>query len=305
MRKTFSDYMEKIVTKNPDLIFITGDLGFNAFENLKQKMGNRFINAGVAEQSMVSIAAGIASQGHRVFVYSIAPFIVYRALEQIRNDVCFHQLPVYFIGNGGGYGYGIMGSSHHALSDIAVMKSLPNMTCYVPAFKEDISLMIDKMLEVKNPTYLRLGLGKSKEFKSESLEDFVQLISNQNSEVTLVSSGPVITNIIEFQYFNQIKNKLDIFIVNKFPIEKLSSELEISLRKTKKIIIIEEHVSEGGLGSEMATIILNKSIKIDKWISRFAINYPDNRYGDQQYHLKKSKLDGASIFEDIINLLNS
>src|ERR1700749_2823607 len=92
MRKHFSAYLEQVVTDNDDIVFITGDLGYNALENLAAAMGDRFINAGVAEQNMVGMAAGMASQGFRVICYSIAPFVVYRCLEQIRNDACFHNL---------------------------------------------------------------------------------------------------------------------------------------------------------------------------------------------------------------------
>ena len=100
MRKHFSAFIERVAVENDDVVFITGDLGYNALENLVEKMGKRFINAGVAEQNMVGVAAGMASQGYRVICYSIAPFVVYRCLEQVRNDVCFHNLPVFIVGNG-------------------------------------------------------------------------------------------------------------------------------------------------------------------------------------------------------------
>ena len=161
MRKHFSAHIEQLVEKEKDIVFITGDLGYAALENLASKMGDRFINAGVAEQNMVGVAAGIASQGYRVICYSIAPFIVYRCLEQVRNDVCFHNMPVYLVGNGGGYGYGIMGSSHHAIEDIATLSGLPNMTCYVPSFIEDMHTCLDTMLSGRKPSYFRLGLGKN------------------------------------------------------------------------------------------------------------------------------------------------
>ena len=115
---------------------------------------------GVAEQNMIGVAAGMAYKGYRVICYSIAPFVVYRCLEQVRNDVCFHNLPVYVIGNGGGYGYGIMGPSHHAIEDIATLSGLPNMTCYVPAFIEDMNSLLQHMADARRPAYFRLGLGK-------------------------------------------------------------------------------------------------------------------------------------------------
>ncbi|UFH52040.1 hypothetical protein LN737_16375 [Spirosoma sp. KNUC1025] len=101
MRKEFSAAVEQIVRKDDKVVFITGDLGYNALENVQEAMGPRFINAGVAEQNMVGVAAGMAYRGYKVFCYSIAPFIVYRCLEQFRNDVCLHKMPVFLVGNGG------------------------------------------------------------------------------------------------------------------------------------------------------------------------------------------------------------
>ena len=108
-------------------VFFTGDLGFNALEPLQEAMGGRFINAGVAEQNMVSVAAGAASIGEQCWVYSIAPFVYARPFEQIRNDVCLHDFDVKLVGNGGGYGYGVMGATHHAIEDYGVLCSLQNM----------------------------------------------------------------------------------------------------------------------------------------------------------------------------------
>ena len=118
MRKQLCDALVARAGR-PDMVFLTGDLGFMALEALQAAMGPRFINAGVAEQNMVSVAAGLARQGMETWVYSIAPFLYARPFEQIRNDIAFHGLPVKLIGNGGGYGYGVMGPTHHAIEDTA------------------------------------------------------------------------------------------------------------------------------------------------------------------------------------------
>ena len=304
MRRTFSDHIEKLAENHDDLIFITGDLGFNAFENLKAKLGNRYINAGVAEQSMVSVAAGMASQGYRVFVYSIAPFLVYRALEQIRNDVCFHRMPVFLVGNGGGYGYGIMGSSHHALSDIGVIAGLPDITAFIPAFKEDVAPAVDRIFTESKPAYLRLGLGKNLKEHSEEFQDFHRINANPISEVTIAFTGPVIWNLLEANGFNDISKYVDIFAVNTIPFKDFSVEFESSLRKTGKLLVFEEHVQQGGLASALLTQALKKGIEIKKFNHRYAVNYPENLYGSQSYHQKQSGLDGATIINDIISFLS-
>src|SRR5579863_6324202 len=149
----------RLVARSGDerMVFLTGDLGFQALEPLRDALGPRFINAGVAEQNMVSVAAGLARQGMRPWAYSIAPFIYARPFEQIRNDVCLHGLPVVLVGNGGGYGYGVMGSTHHALEDYGMLLTLPNMRAYIPAFDSDVRCMIQQLIAVEHPAYLRLG----------------------------------------------------------------------------------------------------------------------------------------------------
>lgn len=141
------------------MTFLTGDLGFMALEPLRGVMGDRFINAGVAEQNMLSVAAAMAKQDLEVWVYSIAPFCYARPFEQIRNDICFHKLPVNIIGNGGGYGYGVMGPTHHAIEDYGVLLTLPNMTVFAPVFDEDVDVVISRAGDSSSATYVRLGRG--------------------------------------------------------------------------------------------------------------------------------------------------
>src|SRR3984893_3752385 len=155
MRNAFCSALVELAA-NPALVFLTGDLGFHALEPLRDKMGKRFINAGVAEQNMVSVAAGLAKGGLRRWVYSIAPFLYARAFEQIRNDVCLHRMPVVLVGNGGGYAYGVMGSTHHAIEDYGALLSLQGMRVYIPAFDCDVSEVVRDLMRADHPAYLRL-----------------------------------------------------------------------------------------------------------------------------------------------------
>lgn len=144
------------ISANPNMLFLTGDLGFMALEPLQAQMGKRFINAGVAEQNMISVAAALAKDDWEVWCYSIAPFCFARPFEQIRNDICLHNMPVRLIGNGGGYGYGVMGPTHHAVDDYAVLLALPNMHVYVPCFDEDVPAVIQAAQQRQSPCYIRL-----------------------------------------------------------------------------------------------------------------------------------------------------
>jgi transketolase len=295
MRKHFSNYIEQLADKHDDIVFITGDLGYNALENLRAKMGGRFVNAGVAEQSMISIAAGMASQGYRVVCYSIAPFVVYRCLEQIRNDVCFHNLPVYIVGNGGGYGYGVLGSSHHALEDLATLSGLPNMRCFVPAFIDDMNVCLDEMFARKAPAYLRLGPGKNipADF---SIKDFgVAGAKNEKAELTIITQCPVTNNLVAALADNAHAGKVEVFAINKMPLTSLPASVKESIARTKKVLTIEEHISIGGIGSAISYLANEESLPINKFVSLHAEGYPNGLYGNQNYHQEQSGLDAGNI----------
>jgi len=147
MRVEFVKAVDEVLAQDESSLFITGDLGYNAFEDLKARYGKRFLNAGVAEQNMMGVAAGMALAGRRPWVYSIASFATYRCLEQIRNDICLHCLPVRIAGNGGGYTYGIMGSTHHALEDLGVLRPLPNMQLFFPCSNDHVAAAVSTMAQ--------------------------------------------------------------------------------------------------------------------------------------------------------------
>ena len=293
MRKHFSAHIETLVEANDDIVFITGDLGFNALENLQSKLGDRFINAGVAEQNMVSMAAGIASRGFRVICYSIAPFAVYRCLEQTRNDICFHNLPVFIVGNGGGYGYGIMGSTHHAIEDIACLSGLPNMHCYAPSFIDDMHVCIDEMFVQRRPAYLRLGLGK-KMPESLKMKSYGASSENESPKLTVIVQGPIANNFFDALKNEDAKDKVQVFVLNRTPLV-LPEELENSIRISKNVLTIEEHVVTGGLGSSISLLLNERSVPMEKFVSLHAKGYPSGLYGSQSFHQQESGLDEKNI----------
>lgn len=221
---------------DPKLIFLTGDLGFNALEPLQDKLGNRFINCGIAEQNMVGIAAGLAMQGYRPWVYSIAPFLYARALEQIRNDVCFNNLPVTFVGNGGGYSYGIMGSTHHALEDLAIINSLPNIQAYIPAFKNEIPSLIDIINHSNSPSYIRLENSGNDNFVPQDTHFYQWRKLAQGSKGTLICCGPLINKFI-----NKVKD-VNIWQLGSLPIGSFPYQLGQDIFDAPKLVVVEEHI---------------------------------------------------------------
>lgn len=298
MRREFSDAIEKIALQDEKIIFITGDLGYNALENLQEKLGNRFINAGVAEQNMVGMAAGLAYKGFKVFCYSIAPFVVYRCWEQFRNDACLHDLPVFLVGNGGGYGYGIMGSSHHAIEDLAGLSSLQNVKCWIPAFANEVEGSVNEIVSRNRPAYLRLGAGKNLAQDFGQFASLKYLHQAQDSKGTIVALGPVANNVISALESSNLADSFDVLTVLTLPLE-LNEEGIAILRKAKNLLLVEEHVSVGGMAQQLSVQLLENGIAPQKFISLRAEGYPDGTYGDQKFHQKQSGLDEGNIIEKL------
>ena len=303
MRKQFSETIEKIAVRDTSVFFLTGDLGFMALENVRDAIGDRFINVGVCEQNMISIAAGLALQGLRPVCYSIAPFAVFRPAEQIRLDVCLHNLNVKIIGNGGGYGYGIMGATHHALEDIAVLASFQNMRCFLPFCNEDVCGITERMFAFNGPSYLRLGFGVKPQ--SVPLPDCapVRKLSNGN-RITVAALGPVVLNVLEAVHADgMLENDVEIFVVSEMPLNQAQDELLESIRKTKRLLVVEEHVQRGGLGGNLAEIVLQNGSAC-AFSHIFACGYPDGRCGSQRYHQQMSGMDPESIATRIKEMLH-
>lgn len=292
MKKEFSNTIEGIAKNNKKIIFLTADLGFNALENIRSAIKERFINVGVSEQNMISMAAGLASEGFTTICYSIAPFAVFRPAEQTRIDVCLHNLDVKIVGNGGGYGYGIMGATHHAIEDIALMSSLQNMKCYIPFCNEDTEGAVIKMMRQKGPSYLRLGLGPKPSSLKLKKYSAIRKLANGKS-VTIIALGPAVLNVLK-SLQNIKPDMADVFVVSEMPLTKLGKELEDSIKKTKKAVVVEEHVSRGGLAENLSLPLLKNGISC-QLISLCAKGYPNGRYGSQAYHQKISGLDPDSI----------
>jgi len=303
MRKEFAATMEQLATEDDSIVFITGDLGYAALENLQAKLGKRFINAGVAEQNMVGVAAGFAHKGYKVFCYSIAPFIVYRCLEQFRNDVCFHNLPVFLVGNGGGYGYGIMGSSHHTLEDIACLSGLQNANVWVPAFADEVDPVIRQIVSDGRPAYLRLGFGKNAPENSYASGSFKVIHQGDAPEMTIFALGPIANNVMtSLAQSNELASKVNVISALHFPLE-LTNDLVSLIEKAPAILVAEEHVGTGGLAQQLSVQLLERGVKMSSFKSLKAEGYPNRLYGSQAYHQKISELDPASLTAHIQNLI--
>lgn len=297
MRNEFAKAVLDAAVQDERILFLTGDLGYKALEEVRDTLGHRFINAGIAEQNMVSVAAGLASKGFIPFVYSITPFLILRPFEQIRNDVCFHNLPVIFVGNGGGYGYGIMGSSHHALQDVGLMRMLPNMKIFIPAFSSDVACVVERAIDCNSPAYIRLNSA----LKSELKFDFWRKIMSGKRGLVL-GMGPVTSNAIA-EIKNHFVDDFSVWAVGILPIISFPEELISEIAELKKLVILEEHCGPGGLGECIAVELLKLGISNLEIIFLNAVGYPSGRYGSQTWHQAENGLVGEGLSRTLRKIL--
>ena len=285
--------------KKHDFVFLTGDLGFMALENLRDAMGVHFINAGVAEQNMAAVAAGMASAGLQCWIYSIAPFIYARPFEQIRNDICSHNLDVKLIGNGGGYGYGSMGPTHHALEDYGILLTLQNMHVFIPAFAEDVPIIISKMAGIHRPAYLRLGkCEKPKGFELPEYAGWRKLVPGNNAVILAVGpvAGPIMGAILALMP----ESRPELWVLTELPVnDTLPTDFLESIERCKHLIVVEEHVLQGSVGQMIAHRILTAGIKLSIFEHAYAMGYPSGFCGSQTFHRRECGLDPDGILSRV------
>lgn len=295
MRKAFA---EAIINRGDrtNTYILSGDLGFMALEGVKAAFGKRFINSGVAEQNMIGVAAGLARDGNRVFVYSIAPFCYARPYEQIRNDLALPSLSVCLVGNGGGFAYGLMGPTHHALEDCAAISAL-GLKILVPVFNQDIDALL--FLYADRPRYLRLGVEeKIENFEAPQYSPW-RVLMEGNSGV-MVALGPLAG--LAFRALSKLpySNRPNLWAVSEFDIGSIPEQF-FSQVSDSFLYVIEEHVVEGGLGMNISYSLLKRGVPIKGFIHRSALRYPSGKFGSQSFHRKECQLDQGSILELVVS----
>lgn len=297
MRKEFCAWLESYAAAHPEVVFLTNDVGFQALEAVQARIKERFVNAGVSEQNMISVAAGLASEGLTTFCYGIAPFAVFRPAEQIRLDVCLHHLDVKVVGNGGGYGYGINGATHHALEDLAMLSAFQGMRCFVPVTGADVAPTCEAMMHARGPGYLRLNLGAlPPDFLLPPAFAPVRRITGPGGaprapRLTVVALGPIALNALAA---GTPEGAADTFAVSQLPLPGLPADLVRSVELSGRVLVLEEHVERGGLAEHLALALLKRGLA-PRFESRSAKGYPSGKYGSQAWHQKESGLDPTSL----------
>ena len=305
MRNMFADTFFKAGQKNKKLAVIVADISpAGSMEKFHRKFPKRFINTGVAEQSMIGLAAGMAMQGMRPFAYTIATFSLYRPFEMVRDDLCYQELPVTIVGIGGGVTYSTLGGTHHAMEDVAIASSIPNMQVIAPCdpieTKDATNWCINKN---RGPVYLRLGKAGEPTITNNAPDPFVMgkiRYLKKGKDVCLISYGPTVNIALGVAEKLQNKEKVSTSIISCHTLKPLDIQgIAKALKTHKRIIVIEEMVENGGLAQNIKKIAweiqAKCSIKSFSLQDRF-IHF----FGDHQQLLSEHGLDVDKIFRSCL-----
>lgn len=301
MRTAFVKSLEAAAREDPSIMLLTGDLGFTVLEPFRDTLSRQYLNVGVAEQNMVGIAAGLALSGKRVFTYSIIPFATFRCLEQIRNDVCYHRLPVCIVGVGSGYSYGHQGSTHHALEDIAVMRSLSHMTAICPGDPVEAEAAVRAICTWNGPCYLRLGKAGEPRLHT-ALPTFTigrAIRMQDGSDVTVIATGNMLETAVGATAILKDQG-VRVRLVSMPTVKPIDAEeIRAAALETPLIVTLEEHSSIGGLGSAVA-----ESLSLQGLLARHLLLSAPSTFaeeiGSQAYLRTRAGLSAQAVVDRIL-----
>lgn len=257
MRDAFIAELTELAEADKSIVLITGDLGFGVLNEFAERFPDQFINAGVAEQNMTALACGLALEGHKVFTYSIGNFTTLRCLEQLRNDVCYHDADVTAVAVGGGFSYGQLGMSHFATEDLAILRALPNMCVVAPSDPWETRILTRQMAAEKGPKYLRLDKGSAglPEAPSDVTLGKVRSV-REGDGLTIVTIGAVLSEaLVAAERLAGIGIEAHILSVHTLkPLD--AAPIIASARRTGTVITVEEHSIIGGLAGAVAEVLV-------------------------------------------------
>lgn len=287
MRNIFVNEIEKMMGEDDKIVFLTAECGFNVVEVIKEKYPDRYYNTGIAEQSLVGTAAGMALRNLKPIAYTMAMFLTMRAYEQIRVDVAYQEMPVVLAGVIPGLGYGNSGTTHHSIEDAAILRVLPGMTIVYPSCEVDVREAVKQLISMQKPCYIGLGRNPANYSPSYSSDKFIvgKAIKIKDGEkIAVFSYGATIPNVVEAA---QILESKDIYVsvYNMHTLKPLDTDvIRDAIIKNKYIVTVEEESIIGGLGSAIAECIAETGSQTECRLLRLGI--PDtygNIIGSQKY----------------------
>jgi transketolase len=257
MRTAFIKELFDLAKMDDRIVLIVGDLGFGVVTPFMEQLPKQFINAGVAEQNMTAMAAGMALSGKIAFTYSIANFPTMRCLEHVRNDVCYHNANVKIVSVGGGFTYGAMGATHHAIEDLAVMRALPGLMVVAPGDPVEARAATRAVTSHPGPCYLRLGKAGEPTVHQTAIDFELgkAIRMREGRDVTLICTGGILQNVVRAAD-RLAKEGIEVRLLSMHTLKPLDTEAVLAAAcETRAIVTVEEHSILGGLGSAVAEVL--------------------------------------------------
>jgi transketolase len=301
MRNAFADEITRLGASDPRVVLLSGDIGNKLFDKFKQQAQNRFYNCGVAEANMMSVAAGMALSGLRPVVYTITPFTTTRCFEQIRVDVCYHRAPVVIVGTGAGLSYAELGPTHHSLEDLALLRSLPEMTVFAPCDEVELRLGLRAALAQDGPVYMRIGK-KGEPVIHAGQPEFrlgKAITVREGGDVCLVSTGnmmPVVLVAGDLLGRKGLSARVESFHTIK-PLD--TGRLKEVFGRYRLVAVVEEHTRIGGLGGSIAEWLSAQDGLRGRMIAFGTDDVFMHEVGSQEYGRRKFGLTSENIAETV------
>lgn len=301
MRDRFISRLLEEARKDKNIMLLTGDLGFGVLDAFSKELPEQFMNIGVAEQNMIGIAAGLALEGHKVFTYSIGNFGILRCLEQIRNDLVYHDAHVTVITVGSGFSYGSLGMSHHATEDVSILRSFPLTLCS-PGDLWEASELASALVHTPGTKYLRLD--KSSAGNTQKEGELFQLgkarTLREGTDVTLLTSSGILAEVLKAADTLQ-ETGITCRVLHFHTLKPIDKEAIIkAAQETQNLLTIEEHVLDGGLGGIVAEILMD-SQAYPKLFKRLGVRGGfTSIVGSQKYLQEQYGIDAQSIVKTVV-----
>ncbi|MBE6556090.1 MAG: transketolase [Ruminococcaceae bacterium] len=305
MRAVFNKTLLEIAKKDPRIHMVLADIGFGEIEPFRDTFPDRYYNVGVAEQNMTGVACGIAMEGNIAITYSIANFPTLRCLEQIRNDICYHNANVKIVIIGGGVSYGALGMSHHSTEDLAIMRALPNIVVEVPCDSYEAIAATHAMIEHDGPFYYRCGYKGEKDIHRGPIDFKIGKANTvrEGSDMTLMFCGPIGSEVVKAADM-LAEQGIKCRIVSMHTIKPIDKDAIIDAAKnTGGIVTVEEHNIIGGLGAAVAEVVADEGL-CPKSFKRLA--FPDvnvAKIGGQAWIRDQYGLQARGIADSVRALL--
>jgi transketolase len=297
MRTAFCKALHEIMLQDGRVFILTADIGYMNFDEIRTDFPDRFINTGVAEANMIGISAGLALCGKIPFTFTIAPFATMRCLEQIRVGLCFQKLPVKIIGAGGGFVYGPQGTSHHAIEELGILRTVPHMTVISPADPIETRKSVFASLALEGPAYIRIGRNHEPAVHTEDVEFKIGKATTLQTgdDITIIANGLVVKNALEAADL-LTRRGISARVISMHTVKPIDRETILkSARETKGIVTVEEHNVLGGLGGAVSEI-LSEDCHFSIPFKRLGINDTFVRiHADHEKLQETYNLDGPSI----------